>query len=178
MSHAAFTQTLHQEMRLLVQSMFTELRANPGTSHYHRLSDDELLRRGQDVYQHLIDWLAGRDAALVRQAGTALGEKRFAEGIPLGQVVLAVLLEEKHLWKHPLAAQYSNDDDLHQAICEFFQQFIYWTARGFAAQLDSGKTPPGRVIPPPPAQMPRKPAAQQPAGELVTRAGQIGEHGG
>ena len=102
MSHAAFTQTLHSEMRPLVESMFGELRANPGTSHYHRLSNDELLRRGQDVYQHLVDWLAGRDLALIQKAGTSLGQLRFAEGIPLGQVVLAILLEEKHLWKYPV----------------------------------------------------------------------------
>jgi hypothetical protein len=177
MSYAAFTQTLHSELRPLVQSMFCELRANPGTSHYHRLDDEELLRRGQDVYQNLTDWLASRDTALVQKAGMALGQKRFAEGIPLGQLVLALLLQEKNLWNNPITAGFS-DGDLHKATCEFFQQFIYWAARGFAVELDSGKRPPGRVVPPPPEQMPRKHAAQQPADEPVTRGGQIGEHGG
>jgi hypothetical protein len=178
MSHAAFTQALHQEMRPLVESMFGELRANPGTSHYHRLGNDELLRRGQDVYKHLIDWLVERDITRVQQAGTGLGQRRFAEGIPLGQVVLAVLLEEKHLWRYPAVAKFAADAELVRATAEFFQEFIYWTARGFAAELDSGKTPPGRVIPPPVAQMPRRHGTQQDSDELISRAGQIGEFGG
>ena len=178
MSHAAFTQVLHSEMHLLVESMFTELRANPGTSHYHRLDNAEWLRRGQAVYENLLDWLASRDLSLVHKAGTSLGQKRFAEGIPLGQVVLAVLLEEKHLWKNPATTPFANDVELVRATSEFFQEFIYWTARGFAAELDSGKLPPGRVIPPPVQHMPKKPAQQQDAAELITRGGQIAEFGG
>jgi len=177
MSHAAFTQTLHSEMRPLVESMFGELRANPGTSHYHRLSNDELLRRGQDVYQHLLDWLAGRDLAAVQKAGTSLGQRRFAEGIPLGQVVLAILLEEKHLWKYPVTAGFC-DTDLARATAEFFQEFIYWTARGFAGELEAGKKPPGRVVPPPPQHMPTNHNHQQESDESISRSGQIGEHGG
>ncbi len=178
MSNAAFTQTVHAEMRPLIESIFGELRANPGTSHYHRLSDEELFRRGGAVYLHLLDWLIERDAEPVQKAGTELGHKRFAEGIPLGQVVLAVLLEEKHLWKYPATAAFAADAELVRATAEFFQTFIYWTAKGFLAELESGKMLPGRVVPPPAQHMPTKKAAQQEDDELITRGGQIAEFGG
>ncbi|MSO20095.1 MAG: hypothetical protein EXQ56_06460 [Acidobacteria bacterium] len=127
---------------------------------------------------NLLDWLIERDAAAIQKAGTDLGQKRFAEGILLGQVVLAVLLEEKHLWKYPATAAFAADAELVRATAEFFQSFIYWTAKGFLAQLESGKMLPGRVVPPPAQHMPTQKASQQEASELITRGGQIAEFGG
>lgn len=178
MSRVEFATTLQREMRPLVETIFSELRRNPGTSHYHKLDSAELTRRGEAVYQNMLGWLMHSDPEALRNSGLALGQARFAEGVPLGQVVLAVLLEEKHLWKYPATARFASDAELILAVQEFFQKFIYWTARGFAAELDSGKPYLGRVVPPPAQQMPRNPGAQQEEDELITRSGQIAEFGG
>jgi hypothetical protein len=179
MSRADFTMTLQREMRPLLEGIFEELRRNPGTSHYHKLDSDELLKRGQAVYQYMLQWLMNHEEESVRTAAIELGKARFAEGIPLGQVVLAVLLEEKNLWNYPATSGFASDAELAGAVKDFFQMFIYWMAHSFSSELESGKPYLGRVVPPPRQHMPTAPSAhQQEADELITRGGQIAEFGG
>ena len=48
---------IEEQAHPLVESLYGELRSNLGTSHYHRLSNEELFRRGHAVYQNLAAWL-------------------------------------------------------------------------------------------------------------------------
>ena len=73
--------------------LLQEVRANLGTTHYRRLSNEELARRMTVVYKGLENWLVKRDEAAVRNSGEDLGKRRFGESIPIGQVVLSLLLE-------------------------------------------------------------------------------------
>lgn len=69
MDSADLVRLIQHDTRALVESLHAELRTNLGTSHYHRLSNEELFRRGQAVYQHLANWLGTPDEAAVRAAG-------------------------------------------------------------------------------------------------------------
>src|ERR1043166_5303801 len=136
MTSTSLIDAIQHDARPLVESLYGELRTNLGTSHYHRLSNEELFRRGQAVYQHLCDWLSKRDDGAIQSAGEELGRKRFSEGIPLGQVVLALVLEEKHLWSFLDSEEGPHGDEkLRLEVAEFFARTIYSTALGYEDAL-------------------------------------------
>ena len=183
MDSAELARTIQSEARPLIEGLYTELRSNFGTSHYHRLSNDDLFRRGQAVYLQLADWLASHDEAAIRRLGENLGKQRFAEGIPLGQVVLALILEEKHLWAYLKertgSDAYRPDERLHQAVSEYFQKTIYSTARGFEESLALSNQRARRSAPEAAGKVMTKADAIKAEGEMgVSRGGDVGEQGG
>lgn len=172
---------IQEQAHPLVESLYGELRSNLGTSHYHRLSNEELFRRGHAVYQNLAAWLNSRDAAAVHRAGVELGRKRFAEGIPLGQVVLALILEEKHLWEFTSAMSSPADEKLRLEVAEFFARDIYSTALGYEEALaESQRKSRGSIVPPTaPGGETKTAKSSEDNQEISTsRSGQVGEFGG
>jgi hypothetical protein len=175
MKSADLLRLLQEQGRPLVESLFGEFRSNLGTSHYHRLSNEELFRRGDAVYQNLANWLATRDAAAVHRSGEQLGRQRFAEGIPLGQVVLALILGEKHLWRHTSILGFEADEALRLEVAEFFARAIYSIALGYEEAMSESNRRAQRSLVPPAATG----SATEGSEEISTsRSGQVGEFGG
>jgi hypothetical protein len=171
---------LEEQARPLIESHYGELRTNLGTSHYHRLSNEELFRRGQAVLQNLKGWLSAHDAGVIHRSGVDLGRRRFSEGIPLGQVVLAVILEEKQLWEYTRQLQLSVDEKVRLDVAEFFARYVYSTALGYEEALAENIRHTRRPVVPPKAATP--PAAPSPSADRsdmsTSRSGQVGEFGG
>jgi hypothetical protein len=180
MDSASLIQIIQQDARPLVESLYAELRTNLGTSHYHRLSNEELFRRGQAVYQNLADWLASRDEAAVKSYGEDLGRRRFAENIPLGQVVLALILNENHLWDHVSSLKQPADETLRRHVADFFARTIYYTAHGYERQLAAGDlgARTAAVLPQPAGVVAAKAPPIDTDGIEISRGGDVGELGG
>jgi len=168
------------ESKDLIDILTIELTQNLGTSHYRRLHQDDLYSRVSGVYRHLAEWLQHKDETVLRSNGEDLGRKRFSEGVPLGQVILALILNEKHLWKLMDRSGHPVSDEDRGVVTEFFQKHTYYTGRGYEEAL-SGDAANHR---PHPAgtnhELPRKVAAKsQPERDLdISRGGQVGELGG
>ncbi len=180
MDPAGLIRVIQQAARPLVESLYAELRTNLGTSHYHRLSNEELFRRGQAVYQNLADWLASHDEAVLRSYGEDLGRRRFAEGIPLGQVVLALILNENHLWDHVSSLNQQVDENLRRQVSDFFARTIYSTAHGYEQQLAASNRPAraATVAPPHAGAGAAKAPPTDSKGNEISRGGDVGEFGG
>ena len=167
----------------LINALNAELQSNLGTSYYRRLSEEELLRRHSAVYAGLAQWLSSRDETALQKSGEDLGKRRFAEGIPLGQVVLTLILVEKHLWEFLDSSAEHVDPDVRRAGTEFFQKDAYFTARGYEESLAVSnrlaQAAPEHVsqvrAPMPP---PKKEAAKAEPDLEISRGGQVGELGG
>jgi hypothetical protein len=154
-----------------------EVRTNLGTTYYRRLSNEELTRRMTVVYKGLENWLTGRDESAVRSAGEDLGKRRFNESVPLGQVVLSLLLEEKYLGRY-FSEKGVSLGEWSDVISDYFQKLIYHTGRGYEAALAySNRLAQGGT---PPADESQQAGTQPPKeGEVeVSRGGEIGEVSG
>jgi len=164
-----------KESRQLVGGLVEVLRTKPDTSHYHRLSEEELFARPLAVYQRLAEWLATGDVAAVQRYANDLGRLRCSEGIPLGQVVLALILTESHLWQYLRDVPGSSDEKLRRTVADFFQEVIYSTAHGYEAALAAaGSTGQKASVP-----EPRKPQTRLQESELeISRGGEVGETSG
>ena len=181
MNSSDLIRVIQEQARPLIEGLYSELRTNLGTSHYHRLSNEELFRRGQAVYQHLAEWLNSRDAAAVHGSGVELGKKRFSEGIPLGQVVLALILEEKHLWDYLSTQDLPVGEKLRLEVTEFFARTIYSTSLGYEESLaERNRKAQRAVVPPQPvgADAPQAGSTKEKQEISASRGGQVGEFGG
>jgi len=184
MNSADLIGVIQEQAHPLIEGLYGELRTNLGTSHYHRLSNEELFRRGHAIYQHLSNWLTTRDSGAVYRAGKELGKKRFAEGIPLGQVILALILEEKQLWQYAANMNSRAEEKLKLDVAEFFARFIYSTGLGYEESLAESNRNARRSIVPGKAAIAAIPGskpneARQDRQDMATsRGGDVGEFGG
>jgi hypothetical protein len=185
MNAAALVQEIEGKFQQLLRDMTAELKSNLGTSHYRRLSEEEVFRRASVVFEHMNQWLITRDESALRREGEALGKRRFTEGVPLGQVVLALILNEKYLWNLLGERAQQIEKDVRGAVTEFFQRHTYYTAKGYEVALAESNRLAKRAaeaLPPPEAAAPKPPSPKEPAkGESdmeISRGGQVGEFGG
>ena len=100
-------------------------------------SSEELGRRTRDVYAHLGRWLEASSDAAVEEEYFALGVTRCGEGVPLSQVVVALLLTRRNLWQFvesqgaDTALELRQQLDLELLVVRFFDRTIYHTVRGY-----------------------------------------------
>ena len=169
-------QLIEKDSRQLVSMLVPELKSNLGTSHYRRLTDVEMFQRLEMIYRDLIRWLDSKDEPALQNAGEDSGKQRFSEGIPLGQTVLALILAEKHLWRYLRSSAITLEENVQQAVTDFFQKRVYYTSRGYEAALaESNRLSQRAAV----EQKPAAAAAAPKESDLeISRGGQVGEFGG
>ena len=107
------------------------------TSEYRRFDEAELGKRAHDVYAHLGHWLEKSSEGRVEEEYFGLGETRHSEGIPLAQVVSALLLTRRNLWQFvesmggDTVLELRQQLDLELLVVRFFDRAIYHTVRGY-----------------------------------------------
>ena len=179
MNASALVREIEEQSQQLIGGQTVELKTNLGTSHYRRLTDDEVFQRISTVFRHLSEWLISRDESALRREAEALGKKRFAEGVPLGQVVLALILNEKYLWNLPGISAQQVDKDVRGAVTEFFQRHAYYTAKGYEVELAESNRLAKRAGVTQPAEAPAKKDPSKKESDMeISRGGQVGEFGG
>ena len=177
MDAAQIIEIMETGARQYFNGLIQEVRSNLGTTHYRKLSNNELARRMTAIYRNLANWLTTRDQAVVRSAGENLGKSRFEESIPLGQVVLSLILEEKYLRKYfadqglPLEAEWG------PVVSEYFQKMTYYTAQGYEVALaQSNRFAQGAPAAGEPPE--RKEPLKSDGDPQISRGGEIGEVAG
>jgi len=187
MDSGGVVRTIGENPRELINQLNGELKTNLGTSHYHRLSDEELIRRHSHVFRILTQWLLSRDEAELLKNGEDLGNRRFHEGTPLGQVVLVLILVEKIFLKYMENSGQPLDGETRRNVEEFFQKAVYYTAKGYEVALAVSNRMTKRATA---DQMPdatatpdlrtgKAPARVTKEGDMeISRGGQVGEFGG
>jgi hypothetical protein len=93
-----------------------------------------------DVYNKLSSWLGMDDHTKgeIRKVYTELGRKRYREGIPLHEVILAFMLIKRHLWVFIQEKQFfestyefSQALELNNKVVLFFDRVIYFVTMGY-----------------------------------------------
>jgi hypothetical protein len=122
----------------LTAGLVSDLQHHPRVSGYHRLAALELHNRAYDVYAHLSKWVARGSEHEIDLTYTDLGRRRFHEGIPLSQVVFALILTKNHLLEYVKSSGLSDSAldlyqelELIQVVTQFFDRAIYHAAQGY-----------------------------------------------
>jgi hypothetical protein len=133
----------------LTKDALNDIATNPRTRSFHLVLRAELEARVFATYHNLGKWIGDPRDDAVRADYESWGAKRFREGIPLSEIVYALILIKHHLRRfvrnHGLV-EFSGDrvlaadligvqlhgiQELNYMVGEFFDRAMYHLARGF-----------------------------------------------
>jgi hypothetical protein len=129
----------------LTQRSLKDLQERDETRQYRNVQPELLKERVSDVYSKLVSWLnkerrAG--AGDIQKYYTDLGKRRFSEGIPLSEVVLAFMLLKRHLWLFVTEKQFFDSTyecyqalELNNKVVLFFDRIIYFATLGYEEEV-------------------------------------------
>ena len=122
----------------LTHALVQNLQSNPRTASYHQLSREAINRRTYDVYRNLGSWLNSKAEEDIKANYTQLGTRREVEGVPLSEVVYALILTKYHLRDYiggaglvDSAVDLYQEQELHRQLGQFFDKAIYYTVRAY-----------------------------------------------
>ena len=121
----------------LTGRLVRSVREDPRTIGYRQFGDEELGKRAREVYSHLGQWLGATSEGAVESEYFRLGKIRRAEGIPLSEVIMALLLVRRNLWQFvesqgaDTSLELRQQLDLELLVVRFFDRAIFHTVRGY-----------------------------------------------
>jgi hypothetical protein len=132
---------VEQHAEQLTQAVVRELRTDPRTPSYHDLAPYEDYARVFAVVHNLGTWLDSKSDTATENSYLNLGRTRFAEGIPLAEVVCALMLTERTIrrfiqaegWMDS-ALDLSQQVELYNLNYRFFERAVYFTVLGYEAE--------------------------------------------
>lgn len=131
---------VEQHAEKLAEGLVEELLQHPHTTAYRKLAHAELLAHSRDLYERLGDWLAGRSHAEIDARFGPRGGDRFNEGVPVEELVLALIISKRRLRRHTKevsalgsAAEIHAEMEVDQMVGAFYDKVIYAMVRGYEA---------------------------------------------
>jgi hypothetical protein len=138
--------TIESNAEELTQGTVKKLQSSPRTGAYHKLSHTELYNRCYEIYHNLGLWLWEKSDQAIQARYNELGEKRFAEGIPLAQVSWALVLIKERLLEYlggsglgDSAMELYQQQEFVRLIGHFFDRALCYTAEGYEGQASEKK---------------------------------------
>lgn len=114
------------------------IRTNPRTQFLRGLSEDELKKAIFNLFRNLGRWLSEKREDEIEAIYGEIGQRRCTEGVPLNELIYALILVKQHLWdyieKHVMPTSEGNlyqEELLGSMMGKFFDRAVYHTVRGY-----------------------------------------------
>jgi hypothetical protein len=129
-----------------------DLRSNPRTAGFRSVPQDDLERRVFQLFHHLGNWIGNPKSERVEAEFVDWGRRRFGQGIPLSEIVYAIVILKQHLRRYirdnglvdaafpridgdyVLPMHLHSLHDLNVRVGEFFDEALYYLTRGYEAE--------------------------------------------
>ena len=122
----------------LAETLLVRLKTCEKCSAFKKVPADEFRQRVYEIYQHLGEWLLGKKEEDIATRYSQIGARRAAQGIPLSQLIYAIVLVREHLWeylKHEAAVEKPvevfGELEMLQLLEQFFDKAAYYAALGY-----------------------------------------------
>jgi hypothetical protein len=133
----------------LTKDVAQDLATNARTPGFRAVSRAELEQRVFQIFHHLGNWIGDSKSAKVEAEFSEWGSHRFDQGIPISEVVYAIIVLKQHLRRYIgdnglVDAAFPRTDsdyvlpmhlhslqDLNARVGEFFDEALYYLARGY-----------------------------------------------
>ena len=153
---ARLLQLIQTHAGSLINDAVKDITTNEKTPTFRRLNPAALESRVTALYWNLGKWIGTPNADAVREEYEEMGRTRFREGVPVSELVFALLLTKKHLRRYIRdygLAEFAGDrvvpdellplelhsiQELNYQIGEFFDRALYHLARGYEAEAALG----------------------------------------
>ncbi len=130
----------------LAETLLERLRTCDKCSAFHKVPAQEFRQRVYEVYDHLGEWLLGKKEEDIARRYEEIGARRAAQGVPLSQLIYALVLVRDHLWeylKHEAGVEKPvevfGELEMLQLLEQFFDRACYYAAVGYERAVS--KTP-------------------------------------
>ena len=141
--------------RRLSEDVTQDLATNARTPGFRKVPRHELEQRVFQIVHHLGNWVGDPRAATVEAEFLEWGRRRFDQGIPISEIVFAIIVLKQHLRgyirdnglvdaafpltdsEYVLPMHLHSLQDLNTRVGEFFDEALYHLARGYDADRAS-----------------------------------------
>jgi hypothetical protein len=131
-------QMIEDHAEELTRELIQDLQSNPRTPHYHHLTYEELHFRTYSVYRNLGHWVSQRSEDPIAANYADLAIRRYAEGVPLEEIVFALTATKYHLYEYvrttglmDSAVELHQERELRRLVGTFFDKAIYFAVRSY-----------------------------------------------
>jgi hypothetical protein len=149
MISANLIELIEIQATLLTKDVTRDLMTNERTRGFRAVEPQDLEQRVFQLYHHLGDWIGHPKSEKVEAEFTEWGRRRFSQGIPLSEIIYAIIILKQHLRRYirdnglvDAAFPQSEADyvlpmhlhslqDLNTRVGEFFDEALYFLARGY-----------------------------------------------
>ena len=149
---ARLLQLIQAHSHALINDVIKDLRTNERTPTFSRLDAADLETRISALYTNLGKWIGNPAEGTIRDEYQQMGRNRFREGVPVSEIVYALLLTKKHLRRYIrdyglvdfagdrvvpeelLPLELHSIQELNYQVGEFFDRALYHLARGYETE--------------------------------------------
>ncbi|MGA2237197.1 MAG: hypothetical protein ABSG23_17185 [Terriglobales bacterium] len=133
-----FVRHIEERSDALAISLLHKIQRSARTEAFRKVPPDELTDRVSEIYRHLGEWLLDKSEADIEELYTQIGTRRAQQGVPLSQLIWAIMLTKDNLWEFILDDSYPDrpievfgKQELLQLLDQFFELAIYSAAVGY-----------------------------------------------
>jgi hypothetical protein len=131
-------QMIEDHAEELTRELIKDLQTNPRTPHYHHLTYEELHYRTYSVYRNLGHWISQGSEDPIAANYADLATRRYAEGVPLEEIVFALMATKNHLYAYvrttglmDSAVELHQERELRRLVGNFFDKAIYYAVKAY-----------------------------------------------
>jgi hypothetical protein len=128
----------------LAAGLLEKTQNSPLLPGYCNVPPGDLEQRVYEIYRHLADWLLGKSELDVEKRYVEIGARRALQGVPLSELIWAIILTKKNLWDYlkreavlDRPAEISGELEVEELLDQFFDHAIYYAAVGYERSLVS-----------------------------------------
>lgn len=122
----------------LAAGLEERVQTNSQVSHFRHIPPHELRERVYEIYRHLGEWLLGKNELDIEHRYREIGVRRAYQGVPLSEVIQAIVLTKENLWEFlkseavsDRAVEIMGELELLQMLEMFFDRAIYYASVGY-----------------------------------------------
>lgn len=131
----------------MVKRLLETVAEHPRTQiFYKNVPPQELRERPFEIYKHLSQWLHEKTDDDIRQTFFSAGTRRAMQGVPLPEVLFALLLVKQSLWREVKLSGFGDTSielfqtlELVERVDHFFDKSIYYLAAGYEHAYATGQ---------------------------------------
>ena len=131
-------QVVESHSNELSVNLARKLRTSERTAGYRAIPEEDLVKLGLQVYANLTDWLLTKTTSDIELQYSQLGDQRAKQGIPLSQLIWALLMSKEQLWgllQHEHFAdrifELYGEREFALMLDKFYDQALYFASRGY-----------------------------------------------
>ncbi len=138
-----FLRHIENGSEALAKGLLQKVQQSARTEAFRKVPPDELTERVAEIYRHLGEWVLNKSEGDIEQLYARVGARRAQQGVPLSQVIWAIILTKDNLFEFILDDSYPDrpielfgKQELLQLLDQFFERAIYAAAVGYEREAE------------------------------------------